>query len=205
MIADRGSLWFGHGKEEQLFYPFGIKGKGYSVPVDQHRRIVVWTQWRAHLPLVLITIFFLPAIGFWGPTLSASGRLEAGTLALSTVVVLVAALASAWFVDRAAYAWLLRGCSALDRMPTRAERKASSGQVTQSFANRNFAPLPIRLLCLTVGLATIILGLANGDLWMMLSGLLLAALFALDVLKDSCNRVHVWLLNDFANMKRDDP
>jgi hypothetical protein len=118
--------------------------------------------------------------------------------------LVLADLAIAWLVDRAAFAWLLRGCATLDRFPTRSERKASSGQVTQSFANRNFAPLRVRLLCLAVGFSTIVLGLVRGDRWLMFSGLLLAAVFALNVLKDCCSRVHDWLLIDIAHSNHGD-
>jgi hypothetical protein len=205
MIADRGSLWFGHGEEDILFYPFGIKSKGYSLPREQRRKILRWTQWRAQLPLLFATIYFFPVIGLWGPSWSASGRLEAGTWALAVIALFLAALASAALVNRLAYAWLLRGCAALDRFPTRSEQRASSGHVAPSFANRHFAPLPVRLLCLAVGFATVVLGLVRGDYWLMLSGLLLAAVFALNVLKDCCSRLHFWLLAEAAQIKSGDP
>jgi hypothetical protein len=142
-VGERGSLWFGQG-DERLFYPFGTEGKGYIVPMRQRRKILRWTQWRVQMPLILLAIYFLPLTGFWGPSLSASGRLQAGTLALSLLALAMAALASVWLLDRTAFACLLRGCPTLDRAPTRSEQQASAGQVTQSFANRNFAPLPIR-------------------------------------------------------------
>lgn len=204
MFEDRGSIWFGRGDEERLFYPFGIKSKGYSVAREQRRNISRWTQWRTQLPLVLAALYFLPLVGFFGPALSASGRLEAGTLAFSLIALVVATVASVWLVDRAAYAWLLRSCSTLDRFPTRSERQASSGQVTQSFANRNLAPLQVRLMCLAVGFATIVLGLVRGDGWLMLSGLPLAAVFAGSVLKDCCGQIHLWLLFDIAHIERGD-
>jgi hypothetical protein len=31
MFEDRGSIWFGRGDEERLFYPFGIKSKVSTV------------------------------------------------------------------------------------------------------------------------------------------------------------------------------
>jgi hypothetical protein len=157
------------------------------------------------MPIIFGTIYFLPLIGFWGPSLSPSGRLEAGTLALAVLALFLAALASAALADRAACAWLLRKCAALDRIPTRSERRASSGHVAQSFANRHFAPLPVRLLCLAVGCVTVVLGLVRGDYWLMLSGLLLAAVFALNVLKEGCSRIHFWLLSESVQIKSGDP
>lgn len=203
-LDERRAIWFGRANDERLFYPFGIKSQGYIVPEAQRRKILRWTRWRVHTPLIFAAIYFLPLIGFWGPSLSASGRLDAGTLALSFLALLMAALASAVLLDRAAYAWLLRGCAALDRLPTRSERGSSSGQVTQTFANRHFAPLPVRVLCLGVGLANTILGWIHGDPWLMLSGLLVAAIFAVNVLKDCGGRVHFWLLWDAAHTERRD-
>jgi hypothetical protein len=205
IFEDRRALWFGQSDDTRLFYPFGIKGKGYIVPHEQQRKLLRWTQWRVQLPLIFAAFYFFPLIGLWGPSLSASGRLEAGIWALAVVALLLAALASAALADRAAHAWLLRGCAALDRFPTRSEQRASSGHVAQSFANRHFAPLPVRLLCLAVGFATVVLGLVRGDYWLMLSGLLLAAVFALNVLKECCSRLHFWLLAEAAPSKGGDP
>ena len=205
IFADRRALWFGQTDDTRLFYPFGIKGKGYVVPHEQQRKLLRWTQWRVQLPLIFATIYFFPLMGVWGPSLSASGRLDAGTWALAVLALFLAALASSALADRAAFAWLLGGCAALDRFPTRSEQRASSGHVAQSFANRHYAPLPVRLLCLAVGFATVVLGLVHGDYWLMLSGLLLAAVFALNVLKDCCSRLHFWLLAEATQIKSGDP
>jgi hypothetical protein len=74
----------------------------------------------------------------------------------------------------------------------------SAGQVSQSFANRNSAPLFIRVLCLAVGFAAILLGLDDGDHILALSGFFLGAVFALAVVKDCGERIHLWLLYDMA-------
>jgi hypothetical protein len=204
MTAAQGPLWFGHGEQELLFYPFGIKRKGYRVSGRRMAGLDRWTQWRAQLPLTLLALYFLPVVALWSPTWSVSGRLTGTTLALALAVLIVLALASARLMDRAIYAVLLRGCSTLDRLPTRSEQKMSSGRVGQSFANRNAAPLPVRLACLAIGFVTIMLGLHGADIWLILSGVLLAACFALDAVKDSCERIHRWLLFDAVTFEGDD-
>jgi hypothetical protein len=201
MIATRRPLWFGHGNEERLFYPFGTKRGGYRVSGPKITALDRWTQARAHLPLTLFTLFFLPVVALWAPTWSGAGLLTAQTLALALAVLIVLVLACGWLIDRAVFAALLRGCPTLNRAPTRSEQQASSGRVGQSFANRNAAPLPVRWACLAVGLVTILFGLHGGDILLVLSGVLLGALFALDTVRDSCARIHHWLLFDAAHFE----
>jgi hypothetical protein len=49
-----------------------------------------------------------------------------------------------------------------------------------------------------VGFVAVLYGLHGGDVWLSLSGLLLGACFALDAIRDSCHRIHLWLLSDTA-------
>ncbi|MCW2283590.1 hypothetical protein M2323_001362 [Rhodoblastus acidophilus] len=163
-----------------------------------------WTRWRAQLPLTLFTVYFLPVVALWGPAWSGSGRLTAQTLALALVLLILLVLASGWLIDRLALAVLLRGCATLDRAPTRSEQQASSGRVGQSFANRNAAPLVVRWACLVVGVVALMVGLHGDDMLLILSGALLGALFALGAVRDSCARIHLWLLFDAVHFEAAD-
>lgn len=204
MFAASRPLWFGHGEQESLFYPFGIRREGYLIPARRVGALERWTELHPHLPLTLATLGFPPVIALWNPTWSASGQLTAQNLALALALLVALALAGGWIVNRAALSPLLRGCATPDRRPTRAEQHMSSGRVSQSFANRNAAPLALRWSCLAIGFGVMLLGLHADDVWLTLAGMLPLACFALDAVRDSCRRIHLWLLFDAAAFEGSD-
>jgi energy-coupling factor transporter transmembrane protein EcfT len=144
------------------------------------------------------TLFFVPLIAFWAPTLSASHRLQPTTLVLALICVTAATFSISWLGDRVIYAFLLRDCPPVDRAPSRLERHASSGQFGLTRANLRAAAFPTSPLCLAAGLTTILIGFTHGDPLMMISGAILSAIFAWPVALDFKDRIQNRLLSPDA-------
>src|SRR6266571_8988813 len=132
---DKVAVWFGGGEKTSIFYPFGVRSAGYLVSEKLAGQISRWTYWRAQLPLILLTLGFVPLVDLWAPSLAASKRLEAPYFALALGLLTAVAAAVAYAGNRAVYARLLKACPIMDRFPSRAEQKACARQFGASRRN----------------------------------------------------------------------
>ncbi len=191
--TDKAAVWFRQDEKTSIFYPFGVRGAGYLVPEKFAGRISRWSYWRAQLTLVLLTIGFVPLVDFWAPSLAASRRLEAPYLVLTLGILTAVASAAACVGNRAAYAFLLKGCPDMDRFPSRAEQKTCTKQFGASRRNIIFLPLPVAFLGVAVCATTMFIGAVREDIPMWALGALISPLFWYAFIKDGVDHAIRWI------------
>lgn len=191
--SDKAAVWFSTGKKASIFYPFGVHGAAYLVPETLAGRVSRWTYWRAQLPLIIFTLGFVPLVDLWAPSLAASRRLEAPYFALAFGLLTAIAAAGAWLGNRATYALLLKGCSVMDRCPSRAERKTCTKQFGSSRRNIIFLPLPVAFLGVAMCATTMFIGAVREDIPMWALGALISPLFWYAFVKDGVDQALRWI------------
>ncbi len=191
--SDKTAAWFGRDENTSIFYPFGVQSTGYLVHEKLAGRISQWTYWRAQLPLILLTLGFVPLVDLWAPALAASRRLEASYFALALIILTVMALAGAWVVNRVAYARLLKGCPIMDRSPSRGERKNNTKQFGPSHRNIIFLPLPVAFLGVVVCSTTMFIGAVREDIPMWALGAVISPLYWYAFVKEGIDQALRWI------------
>jgi hypothetical protein len=193
---DKVAVWFGGSGTESTFYPFGVGGAGYRVPEKLAGRIARWTYWRAQLPLILLTLGFVPLVDFWAPSLCPAGRLEIGYFLFSIAILALVAWTAAYLLNRAAYTILLSSCQIAERFPSRAQRKICTKQFGASRRNVIFLPLPVAFLGLLVCATTMYIGAVREDIPMWLLGAAISPLFWYAFVKEGVDealrRIKAW-------------
>jgi len=190
---DKAAVWFGRDEKTSIFYPFGVRSAGYLVPETKAHRISRWTYWRAQLPLIILTLGFVPLVDLWAPSLAASRRLEAPYCALAVALLTALAAAGAWACNRIAYARLLKGCAVTDSFPSRAEKKNNTRQFGASRRNIIFLPLPVAFLGVVVCSAAMYIGAVREDIPMWALGALISPLFWYAFVKDGIDQAIRWI------------
>ncbi len=191
--SDKAAVWFSGDEKTSIFYPFGVHRAGYLVPEELAGRVSRWTYWRAQLPLILLTIGFIPLVDLWAPSLAASRRLEAPCFALALGLLTALASAGAFACNRAAYALLLKGCRVTERAPSRIERKNCTKQFGASRRNIIFLPLPVAFLGVVVCATTMFIGAVREDIPMWALGALISPLFWYALIKDGVDQAIRWI------------
>jgi hypothetical protein len=191
--SDIAAVWFSSDEKTSIFYPFGVRSGGYLVPEKLAGRISRWTYWRAQLPLILLTLGFVPLVDFWAPSLASSKRLEAPFCALALGLLTVMASAGAYAGNWAAYALLLKGCPPMDRCPSRAERKTCTKQFGSSRRNIIFLPLAVAFLGLAVCSTTMFFGAVREDIPMWALGAVISPLFWYAFVKEGVDQAIRWI------------
>jgi hypothetical protein len=191
--SDKVAVWFGRDEKTSIFYPFGVLSAGYLVPEKLTGRISRWTYWRAQLPLIILTLGFVPLVDLWAPSLAASRRLEAPYFALALGLLTAVASAGAYAGNRAAYARLLKACPVMDRIPSRAEQRTCTTQFGASRRNIIFLPLPVAFLGVAVCATTMFIGAVREDIPMWALGALISPLFWYAFIKDGVDQAIRWI------------